>query len=444
MNDIIKKLYKSYVDSRVVTTDSRSVVPGSLFFAFKGDNFDGNEFVASALDRGAAICVTSDNRYASDPRCIVVGDVLNVLQSLARFRREHLTIPVIGITGTNGKTTTKELLTAVLRRRYRVHATEGNHNNHLGVPLTLLSIPDECDIAVVEMGANHPGEISALCDIAKPDYGLITSVGKAHLEGFGSFEGVVRTKTELYRFLDSRSGTIFVNAGNKVLIEESGKCKNASIVFFGDSNALPKSNVPSNNPIATCSLIGSDPYMSFYTEENDKVYRIQTNLFGAYNYENAMAALAVGKFFKVGLFDIKEAIEQYQPDNKRSQFKQGGRNKMFLDCYNANPTSMEAAIRSFAAIHAEHSVVMLGGMKELGHETAVEHRRIFELVQSCGFEKVVLIGDEFGFAKDLDGVTWFADSAAACVFFKANPISNTTILLKGSNGSKMWLLEDVL
>ena len=443
MQNDIERLYECYQVSRTVTTDSRNITPGCIFFAFKGNSFDGNEFVPQALEQGAALCVTSDYRYSSNARCVVTDDVLATLQALARLHREHLTIPVIGITGTNGKTTTKELLTAVLRRRYRVHATAGNHNNHLGVPLTLLSIPADCEIAVVEMGANHPGEIADLCAIAQPDFGLITSVGKAHLEGFGSFEGVVRTKTELYRFLDARHGTIFVNADNDILLCEAGKCSDAAVALYGSSDTDAIKHLDKQT-VAMTTYIGSNPYMAFYTEDGDNVYNIRTHLFGGYNYGNAMAAIAVGRFFKVNLFDIKDALESYVPDNNRSQLKQTARNQLLLDCYNANPTSMEAAVRSFADMQAGNRIVMLGGMKELGAESDAEHHRILDIVLQCGFEKVVLIGEEFDFAKGLAGVLWFADSVAARDHFAAKPVNDATILLKGSNGTRMWILEDVL
>ncbi|MCR4811564.1 MAG: UDP-N-acetylmuramoyl-tripeptide--D-alanyl-D-alanine ligase [Bacteroidales bacterium] len=429
----INRLYDAYLLSRAVTTDSRNITQGCIFFAFKGSTFDGNAFVPSALAQGAALCVTSDTQYSDNPQCIVADDVLAVLQALASRHRANLSIPVIGITGTNGKTTTKELLAAVLRRRYRVHATAGNFNNHLGVPLTLLSIPADCEVAVVEMGANHPGEIDALCRIAQPDFGLITSVGKAHLEGFGSFDGVVRTKTELYRCLDARKGVIFVNADNEILRTEAGRCSNASVVTYGTANA---------DIIGT--YLGSDPYLSFYTEYGDQVYNISTRLFGGYNFANAMAALAVGRFFKVDLFDIKQALEQYVPSNNRSQLKTTAHNQLLLDCYNANPTSMEAAVRSFAGMRADRKVVMLGGMRELGSESESEHRRLFQLVKSLSFTLVVLVGDEFSFASSVPDVLWFPDSQSAHDYFAANPLSGASVLLKGSNSNRMWLLEEVL
>ena len=430
----IEELYQHYLASRAVSTDSRLITPGCLFFAFKGDNFDGNAFVPSALEQGASVCVTTDPRMGDNPRCMVVTDTLQTLQRLAALHRGHISIPVIGITGTNGKTTTKELVSAVLRCRYKVHATEGNHNNHIGVPLTLLSIPADCEIAVVEMGANHPGEIAALCEIAQPDHGLITSVGKAHLEGFGSFQGVVHTKTELYRYLDSHAGTIFVNSDNKTLADESRKVPHATIITYGSGEEAD----------TTAHFISADPYLTFYTEAGAGVYSVKTHLFGSYNFANAAAALAVGRHFKIDPYEIKQALEQYIPDNNRSQIKQTSRNKLLLDCYNANPTSMEAALHSFADIEATHRVVILGAMKELGRESAAEHRRILELALSLPFEQILLVGQEFDFAAPLPRVQWFADSQSAKLALQSEPLSGCTILLKGSNSTRMWQLEEVL
>ena len=430
----IEELYQHYLASRAVSTDSRLITPGCLFFAFKGDNFDGNAFVPSALEQGASVCVTTDPRMGDNPRCMVVPDTMQTLQRLAALHRRHISIPVIGITGTNGKTTTKELVSAVLRRRYKVHATEGNHNNHIGVPLTLLSIPADCEIAVVEMGANHPGEIAALCEIAQPDHGLITSVGKAHLEGFGSFQGVVQTKTELYRYLDSHAGTIFVNSDNKTLADEARKVPHATIITYGSGDEAD----------TTAHFISADPYLTFYTEAGAGVYSVKTHLFGSYNFANAAAALAVGRHFKIDPYEIKQALEQYIPDNNRSQIKQTSRNKLLLDCYNANPTSMEAALRSFADIEATHRVVILGAMKELGQESAAEHRRILELTLSLPFEQILLVGQEFDFAATLPRIQWFPDSQSAKRALQSRPLSDCTVLLKGSNSTRMWQLEEVL
>ena len=428
----IEQLYQVYLQSRTVTTDSRTITPGCIFFAFKGETFDGNAFVPQALKQGAALCVTSDPQYTDDSRCMVVPNVLTTLQDLAREHRRHITMPVIGITGTNGKTTTKELVHAVLSKRYRTSATKGNFNNHLGVPLTLLSIPADTELSIVEMGANHPGEIEALCHIADPDCGLITNVGRAHLEGFGSFEGVVHTKTELYRHLAGKHGLVFVNAGNSILTSHpSLLTSHLHVVSYGS---------PANADVRG-TLVDSDPYLHFYFEVGDNVYNVRTHLLGNYNFDNCMAAVAVGLHFGVEPFDIKEALEQYEPTNRRSQYKDTGRNRLFLDCYNANPSSMKAALESFAALSYPCKVPVLGGMKELGKESQQEHQAVVEQALAGDYSQIVLVGPEFQPMSGGDKVLWFPDVEAAVAHFHQHPLNGATILLKGSNSTRMWLLE---
>lgn len=429
-------LYQTYLQSRTVTTDSRQITPGCIFFAFKGETFDGNAFVPQAVEQGAALCVTTDPRYEGSPRCMVVEDVLLTLQQLAARHRSQLTIPVIGITGTNGKTTTKELVHAVLSRRYRTHATAGNFNNHLGVPLTLLSIPTDAEVAIVEMGANHPGEIEALCRIADPDFGLITNVGRAHLEGFGSFEGVIHTKTELYRHLTAKQGTAFVNADNDILTAQAARCRLRTVTYGQGEGAQIKGH-----------LVGSEPYMKFYVEEGDNVYSIYSHLLGNYNFDNAMAATAVGRHFRVDLWDIKEAIEQYQPSNRRSQFKETGRNTLFLDCYNANPSSMKVALDNLEALSMPNKVAILGGMRELGSASVTEHRTVADRLNARADIGAILVGPEFSFVDNnpaYSRMLWFPDVEAAKAYLLVHPLTRRTILLKGSNSTRMWLLEEVL
>ena len=463
-SEIISLLYKQYLLSHAVTTDTRAIVPGSIFFAFKGDTFDGNAFAEQALQAGASLCVISDERYCVDARCIVVPDVLKVLQQLALHHRQHLNIPVVGITGTNGKTTTKELVREVLATRYRVHATAGNFNNHLGVPLTLLSMPADTEIAIVEMGANHPGEIEALCSIALPTCGLITNVGKAHLEGFGSFEGVVHTKTELYRHLGVVGGTIFANADNDILMDQASKVcimpsvpssvpgyipdypvvdfdaarSSVNLLTYGSSEAA---NVKG-------ALMECNPYMRFYIECDDVVYTIQSHLLGGYNFDNAMAAAAVGLHFGVEPFDIKEAIEAYQPTNNRSQYKQTERNVLFLDCYNANPSSMRVAVENFVQVDSPHKMVILGAMRELGSASRGEHRALVEQLLEARLDAIMLVGEEFGCAADLMNASsichHFADTEAVMQHLKEYPVSGATILIKGSNANRLWQLEQLL
>ena len=346
---IIEQLYQAYLASHVVTTDSRAITPGCIFFAFKGEHFDGNAFAPKALEQGAALCVISDPQYKVDDRCLVVPDVLKTLQELAREHRRHLELPVIGITGTNGKTTTKELVHAVLAKRYKTSATRGNFNNHLGVPLTILAIPDGTELAIVEMGANHPGEIEFLCGISDPDCGLITNVGRAHLEGFGSFEGVVQTKTELYRWLAGKHGLVFVNADNERLMHEAEKLSTipglrSFIPAYAPDNPAFVPTTIDKTPLSLLTygrsqeadvrgtLIGvkgsekgvkgsertselDNPYLHFYFEVEDNVYNVHTHLLGNYNFDNCMAAVAVGIHFGVEPWDIKEAIEEYVPSN---------------------------------------------------------------------------------------------------------------------------------
>lgn len=429
----IEQLYEIYLRTRCVTTDSRRITPGCIFFALKGETFDGNLFARQALQDGASLCVVSDPQLEGVEGCMVVEDVLVVLQNLARYHRDSLSIPVVGITGTNGKTTTKELVNAVLSRRYRVHATQGNFNNHLGVPLTFLSMPANTEIAIIEMGANHPGEIAFLCNIARPTCGLITNVGTAHIEGFGSFEGVVNTKTELYRHLAATEGSVvFVNADNPILMERAAEMTSKS--YGKAENAAVKG-----------SCAGSNPYMRFYFEDGDNVYTVQTQLLGSYNFDNAMAAVAVGQHFGVDLFDIKEALEEYVPSNNRSQFKKTERNSLILDCYNANPSSMKAALDNFDQLKADNKMVILGSMKELGVDSEKEHRHIVERLKNSGYSRIMLVGPEFAqLVEGVGEISWFGDSAMLKESLQQNPVCGATILVKGSNSNKLWTLEELL
>ena len=429
---MIDKIYRTYLDSRRVTTDSRAITPGCIFFAFKGEHFDGNAFAPQALEQGAALCVISDGKYQVDDRCIVVPDVLATLQELAREHRRHLEIPVIGITGTNGKTTTKELVHAVLAKRYKTSATKGNFNNHLGVPLTLLGIPADTEIAIVEMGANHPGEIAFLCGIADPDCGLITNVGRAHLEGFGSFEGVIQTKTELYRHLAIKEGTVFVNADNPILIKNL-ELRIKNIVRYGKGETSQVRG----------TFVGNTPYLHFYFEVGDNVYNVRTHLLGAYNFDNCMAAVAVGLHFGVEPWDIKEAIEEYIPSNQRSEYKETARgNHLYLDCYNANPSSMAAAIASFATMNG--TMAIIGGMHELGAAEREEHGKVVEQLAACGLERVLLVGPEWEPLPHPDNMLLFPDTDSIHAWLNEHPVSGATILIKGSNTNRLWTLEGCL
>ena len=429
---MIDKLYNAYLASRHVTTDSRAITPGCIFFAFRGANFDGNAFAPQALEQGAALCVISDPQYKVDDRCIVVPDVLATLQELAREHRRHLTIPVIGITGTNGKTTTKELVHAVLARRYKTSATAGNFNNHLGVPLTILAIPADTQIAIVEMGANHPGEIAGLCSIADPDCGLITNVGRAHLEGFGSLDGVIRTKTELYRHIAAKNGLVFVNADNEHLMPIA-KNIDHHLTYGSSAEADTRG-----------TYVSSDPYMHFYFEVGDNVYSTHSHLLGAYNFDNAMAAVAVGLHFGVEPWDIKEAIEAYTPANQRSQWKETANNNLYLDCYNANPSSMAAALRAFSDIKAPHKAAIIGAMRELGSTSLEEHQRLVDTLDKSHLDYCLLIGPEFDGISLTNNTKHVNTTEEAITLLKEWGPKGYTILIKGSNSNRLWTLEEFL
>lgn len=430
----IEELYDVFLRSHCVTTDSRAITPGAIFFALRGEHADGNRYALQALQDGAAIAVVDDPALASEPRCMWVEDVLKTLQDLASLHRSHLSLPIVGITGTNGKTTTKELVSAVLSRRYRTAATRGNFNNHLGVPLTLLSIPADAEVAIVEMGANHPGEIEFLCRIADPDMGLITNVGRAHLEGFGSFEGVVRTKTELYRHLAAKGGTLFVNADNDLLMEQVAALPTSPkrVTYGNKAEAMVHG-----------SNVGNDPYLHFYFEVGDNVYNVRTHLLGAYNFDNCMAAVAVGLHLGVDPWDIKQAIEEYIPKNQRSEYKESTRgNRLYLDCYNANPSSMAAAIASFRGMHG--TMAIIGGMHELGTAEHEEHRRVVEQLEACGLDRVLLVGPEWASLPHPDSMLLFPDTDSVRTWLQEHPVAEATILVKGSNTNRLWTLEELL
>lgn len=425
----ISELYYIFLQFPSVQTDSRKVKPGDIFFALKGDNFNGNLFAEKALSDGAAYAVVDDAAVVKDERYILAKDVLTTLQKLAQFHRMQLEIPVIGITGSNGKTTTKELLTTVLSRKYKTYATEGNLNNHIGVPLTLLKIKPDAEIAIVEMGANHIGEIASYCEYANPNFGLINNVGKAHLEGFGSLEGVKKAKGELYDFIRKFDGTIFRNADLDYLEKMSAGI--AEQVTYGTANAQ-----------VIGRAVGDEAMLKVAVLSGGMEVQIQTQLVGNYNLPNVLAAVAVGHYFNIDIDTIKQALEQYVPSNSRSQLMEKGSNKIILDAYNANPTSMRMALENMAAINAENKWLLLGAMKEMGAESEAEHQALADLGSSLGFENIILTGVEFENTKT--AYKKFADSTEAMHFLKNHSITNATILVKGSRGSKMEVVLDAL
>lgn len=427
---MIEYIYKHYTSTFHVTIDSRNVKSGSIFFALKGENNDGNAFAADALKNGAALAVIDNPNYLTTG-CVLVDNSLQALQKLANFHRQRLNANIFAITGSNGKTTTKELLFGVLSKKYKTMATIGNLNNHIGVPLTLLSLKPDVEFAIVEMGANHPGDIEELCRIAEPDFGLITNIGKAHLGGFGGFEGVKNTKGELYKYLVSKNGTIFYNHQNSILVDLFYK--------FNANNAIPFSNF-----IDDCMEDESNTnfFLSLIIKEKDNKVAIQTNLVGTYNVENVMAAYTVGRYFGVDINSIIAAIEKYVPSNNRSQLIKTQNNTVIMDAYNANPSSMELALKNFADLNAAQKVAILGEMLELGDYSYEEHKRIVELAKQFQFSKVVLVGD--GFRHFKDDFQQFSSTKDFLDFLKANPITNSTILVKGSRGVKLEALLNYL
>ena len=438
----IFNLYNIFTSCTGVTTDSRTLKGGELFFALKGENFDGNEYAIKALEAGAAYAVVNaDSKAGSiqDERLIKVEDTLKTLQELARWHRSMTFVngkplTVVALTGTNGKTTTKELIREVLSTKYNVTATEGNLNNSIGVPLTLLKINSETQIAVVEMGASHPGDIKELVDIALPNYGLITNVGKAHLLGFGSFEGVMNTKGELYDYIRRTADKAFLNVDNPYL------CKMANDRNLHNDPERPHSLViPYGLEYQNVEVLAADNENPFLRIKLDG-QTICTNLIGSYNADNVIAAICVGKEFGIGTDEARRAIEGYIPSNNRSQMCRTSKNTLIIDAYNANPTSMEAALKNFASIEVEKKCLLLGDMLELGEESVTEHIHIAEKALKTGASYICLVGKEFGKAisgMKEDKITHFETSEELATWIEEHPLNGFTILIKGSRGTKM-------
>lgn len=425
----IAELYKCFMECGKVTTDSRNCPEGSMFIALKGETFNGNAFAAQALKQGCRYAVIDESEYAGEGT-ILVDNCLQALQQLANYHRRQLKTPVIGITGTNGKTTTKELISTVLSRKFNTLYTEGNFNNHIGVPLTLLRLTKEHEMAVVEMGANHPGEIKTLVHIAEPDYGIITNVGKAHLQGFGSFEGVIRTKGELYDFLRAKGGaTIFIQNENPYL---NGIAEGLTCVRYGQTAGLYVSG----------ELISCSPFLSFRWTAEGVSHEVNTHLIGSYNLDNMLAAAAIGRYFGVSDDDISSALVSYLPHNNRSQLKETADNKLIVDAYNANPTSMMAALKNFRQVEAPHKMVILGDMKELGEASREEHQKVVDYLKECGFDRVVLVGPEFAAATHSYQTFQHVDEVLADI--RMHKPQGYYILIKGSNSMKLSQLPEYL
>lgn len=437
----LSELYKLYQQHPLITTDSRDCPEGSIFFALKGESFDGNRFAKAALEKGCAYAVIDEREFAEEGngRLILVDNVLTTFKELAREHRRRFDIPVIGITGTNGKTTTKELIAAVLGEKYNVMYTRGNFNNDVGVPKTLFSLRPEHEIAVVEMGASHPGDIKALVDYVEPTCGLITNVGRAHLQGFGSFEGVKRTKGELYDFLESHDGLLFLNESNPDLMEMAAQRNFGRIISYGRDEG---GNV--EGEVIDCS-----PFLNFRWRQHlhagqmpANAYEVETHLIGAYNLDNMLAAIAVGLHFGVSPAQINHALGHYIPSNNRSQLETTEHNRLIVDAYNANPSSMAAAIDNFKLMKAERKMAILGDMLELGAVSDEEHQKTVDALAAAGIKEVWLVGEEFG--KTHTAFRKFKNVDEVKAAIAAHRPENYYILIKGSNGIHLSQLPELL
>jgi UDP-N-acetylmuramoyl-tripeptide--D-alanyl-D-alanine ligase len=425
---MISEIYTQYLLYPSISTDTRNIIPNSIFFCLKGENFDANNFVSQALDLGAKFVVTENSAYTDDPQCFVVKNVLDTLQILATNHRLELHIPVIGITGTNGKTTTKELVTTVLSKKFKVQATKGNLNNHIGVPLTLLSIRPDHQMAVVEMGANHLNEISELCKFSYPTHGVVTNIGNAHLEGFKTYENIVETKMGLYNSVIHDNGVLFVNGKDLLLVKEAKSRIEASFRKTGYNNSQIVFYGVDQDPFINGSIVSMNPYLTIFLFNRE----IKTHLTGVYNLDNILSAAAVGRFFGVSDDLICEALESYKPDNHRSQVIQRDSNVIIADYYNANPTSMLAALDNFNKIDCDHKIAILGDMFELGDFSVDEHEKIIALCKEYKIE-TYFIGAHF-YQLKTDTNHFFESVEQFIPFYKTRTLENQTILVKGSRG----------
>lgn len=430
-------LYKIFEQHPVVCTDTRAIKKDVLFFALRGASFNGNIFAEQAIKKGCAYAIVDDEQYVINKQFLFVPNVLETLQALANYHKRMLNTPTIAITGSNGKTTTKELISLVLSKKYNTLSTKGNFNNHIGVPLTLLSLTNSHEMAVIEMGANHIGEIAELCTIAEPDYGIITNIGRAHLEGFGGPEGVITAKSELYNYIKKKKGLLFVNADDALLLKLSA---GGRTLLYGTTNQV---NVQG-------TLVKADPYVQMRWKRKESIaplidrHLVKTQLAGRYNFENILAATTIASHFGIDEQKINEALESYTPTNSRSQLIEKGGNKILLDAYNANPTSMKAAIENFSEIKWDNKILVLGDMLELGDDTLTEHQAIVNLLKEKGFEKVFLVGKNFNEVNNIVNAQLFETTDALCAYLKANPVTNASLLVKGSRGVKLEKVLDSL
>ncbi|WP_452223581.1 UDP-N-acetylmuramoyl-tripeptide--D-alanyl-D-alanine ligase [Lacinutrix chionoecetis] len=425
----IEQLHTLFLNCSDVSTDTRKISENDMFFALKGENFNGNTFAKKAVEAGAKYVIIDEVEYEVPEKTIVVNNVLETLQDLARYHRTYLNIPILALTGSNGKTTTKELINAVLSKKYATTATIGNLNNHIGVPLTLLAMTKDTQIGIVEMGANHLKEIAFLCTIAKPDYGYITNFGKAHLEGFGSLQGVINGKSELYRYLTRNNKSVFFNADDSIQKEKLSTYVK-KIGFSKDDEKFYK-----------IEFIKANPFVSLKMEDTV----ISSQLIGSYNFTNLCAASIIGKYFNVPLVELKDALESYSPANNRSQIIEKGTNKIILDAYNANPTSMKAALDNFNNLEDKYKIVFLGDMFELGDQAKEEHQNISNLLTDLDIDEVYLIGENFNRTKSKSNkIKQFATFEAFKTNFNTSSVNKSTLLIKGSRGMALERILDLL
>jgi UDP-N-acetylmuramoyl-tripeptide--D-alanyl-D-alanine ligase len=420
----LQNIYSLFTECPTVVTDTRKIVPNSIFFALKGETFNGNKFALTALEKGCKYAIVDEKEFAIDERFILVDNVLVCLQNLAREHRRCLNIPLLAITGTNGKTTTKELVYSVLKKKFNTVATLGNFNNHIGVPLTLLSMTKDTEFGIVEMGANHPGEIRDLCRIAEPNYGIITNVGKAHLEGFGSLEGVMKTKKELYDYLHENKGRVFLNADNPYLLQ---MVNDQELIKYGDCEDV----------FSKAKFLQAEPYLVLELRSAIGKLYIKTKLIGAYNFENALAAVSLGRYFNIDEITIKKALEEYEPSNNRSQLKKTEKNVLLLDAYNANPTSMKAAVENFAAMSQPNKVLILGDMLELGADSKKEHLELIQLLKNKDLKNVILVGEVFTAVNTNPKFKTFKNTTDLIPELAKLQLTNQYILIKGSRGIRL-------
>lgn len=420
----LDSLYQLFLNHPVISTDTRNITEGAIFFALRGENFDANAFAEKALASGAAYAVIDNADYKTSDQYLLVPDVLTALQDLARYHRSRLNIPVIGLTGTNGKTTTKELINAVLAEKYKTFATKGNLNNHIGVPISILSITSETEIAVIEMGANHQKEIEFLCGIAQPTQGLITNVGMAHLEGFGGFEGVKKGKAELYAYLKAHHGFAFIHRNNPYLLEMGAATGLDKVIYYGTESA----------DFIYGKLLEADPFIKLSWGDAEGIYTAEVSLTGSYNFENILAAICIGRFFGLSAEQISKGLSSCQPKNNRSQITKTAHNTVICDFYNANPSSMSAALKNIALLSAAHKTVIIGDMFELGDESAIQHDLIAAEATKLNADLLIFIGKHFYALRDRYKGLFFKTPEEAEGHLKLNPVKDSLILLKGSRG----------